>query len=76
MSTRLTCGCPGNPDAPNRKPCPANATQEDLLCDHCRTVRCETRTNAEMDDYTLCLRLGCPEHSVPGGPPLAAMAVF
>lgn len=75
MSNRkpIQCICSGNPDAPNLLPCPADATQEDFLCDHCRTVRCETRTNAEMSDPALCLRLRCPEHSIPGGAPIVAV---
>jgi hypothetical protein len=69
---RFPCGCPGNPDAPNLQPCNGLATQEDFLCDHCRTVQCHTRSNTEMDDWWLCLRLGCPEHTMPGGRPMGA----
>jgi hypothetical protein len=69
---RLLCGCTGAPDAPNQTTCPAEATQEDFLCDHCRAVQCPTRTSHELDyDYTLCARLGCPEHTVPGSHPIA-----
>lgn len=68
----LGCGCSGAPDAPNLQNCPADATQEDLLCDHCRTVECSKRTCRELDDITLCHRLGCPEHTVPGSRPLDA----
>jgi len=40
------------------------------LCDHCRTLQCHTLTAADASDLTRCIRLGCPEHSVPGGPPV------
>jgi hypothetical protein len=60
----LLCGCTGAIDY-DSKECGAPATQEDLLCDHCRTLRCWERPVSEMGDPTMCIRLGCPEHTIP-----------
>lgn len=37
----IMCICPGIP-LPEMDPCTEAATQEDLLCDHCRETRCPT----------------------------------
>lgn len=71
----IQCICTGASDLPAAPPCPADATQEDFLCDHCRTVDCPSLTMAELADWTLCHRLGCPEHAVPGSRPVET-AVF
>lgn len=45
--TALECTCPGN-HVEVVEPCTAPATQEDLLCDHCRAMDCPTVTTAEI----------------------------
>lgn len=69
MTARILCQCAGNLLGRGAQ-CPGEATQEDFLCDHCRTLDCPNLTREQVWDSALCLRRGCPEHSVPGGRPL------
>ena len=61
----LKCGCTGNIDSGNAV-CPALATQEDFLCDHCRVMRCWEMTWRESLSLPAgeCIRRGCLEHNI------------
>lgn len=52
---RLKCSCSGSPMAPG-EPCPAAATQEDFLCDHCRELDCPTITTWAEREHRLRLQ--------------------